>query len=130
MIKYEQKFQTKFNNYVKNILLPQYDSCAFAFELKHTRGKTYLNFSEVKSHQIAALLAVKNQNFVYKISDSAIGQKPFDSIAFKKCLAYVVVKYPKNFYMIGIDSWIAERNTSTRKSLTEDRAKEINSACG
>lgn len=125
MKKSEQKAQTQFNHWVKEIFLPKHRVAAFAFELKDLRGRNALPFSDVKDHQVAALQAVHGKGMVYKISDSAMGQKPFDSIAFKGCPAYVVIKYPKSFELIAIEVWVKESKESKRRSLTHSRAKEL-----
>lgn len=124
MQKKEQQAQTYFNHWIKEIYFKNH-SGGFAFELKHTRDKNYINFNEIKDHQIEALLAVNGDGLVYKIDDSGYGQKPFDCIAFKKCPAYVVIFYPLSAEIIPIEGFILERERSKRKSLTYDRAKAI-----
>ena len=124
MNKQEQKAQTQFNHYVKEVFLKT-NSGGFAFELKHSRGKDYISFSEIKEHQINALSAVTGSGLVYKLSDSSLGQKPFDSIAFKNCQAFLVCFYPKSFELIPINNFIFEMERSKRKSLTYERAKAI-----
>ena len=124
MLKSEQKAQTQFNHWIKEVFFKNHRG-GFAFELKHTRGKDYISFSEVKEHQIEALMAVSENGLVYKISDSGIGQKPFDSFALKMCQAYVVIFYPKSFELIPINNFLFERDRSPRKSLTYERAKAI-----
>jgi hypothetical protein len=66
---------------------------------------------------------------VYKISDSGIGQKPFDTFKLEGVPAFVVVMFykrgQKDFFMIDIDAFMTEMHTSERKSLTEERAGKI-----
>lgn len=120
MHKREAAFQTKFNYYARTALKK-----TAAFELKETLGP--LPFSRVEDHQIAALSAARHGILVYKIPDDSRSYKPFDSFAFTKADAYVVILYrgSRYFYGIDIDDFIAERDSSIRKSLTEVRAKEI-----
>lgn len=127
MIKQEQKFQIYFNHWLKSVFLPKKKFGAFAFELKHTRSKNYLSFSDLQDHQIASLQAVcdSSNGFTYKISDETRGYKPFDCFAMKSCPAYVVIKYPDLFVLIDINTFVLEKNTSKRKSLTLIRAKEL-----
>lgn len=96
----------------------------FAFEIKHTHGKDYLNFKDVKDHQIDHLLQVRNNIFIYKIPD--MGEKnPFDGISMHEEPAYVVIKYPKFFCLISINTFLLEKERSKKKSLTSSRATEI-----
>ena len=125
MKKSEQSFTTYFQHWLKDEFLPDKDSCAFAFEIKHTRGKDSFPFSEVKDHQIKALLAVQTSGLVYKIADDTIGYRPFDCFAMKKCQSYIVIKYNKFFVLIDVNDFIFEKNNFPRKSLTERRATDI-----
>lgn len=117
-MKREAKKQTTFNHWVKEV----YKKTA-AFELKQTQGPS-IPFSDVKDHQVAALLAVKEGTFVWKIPDCGF-QNPFDSFCMTKCPAYVVIFYPLSAEIIPIEGFILERERSKRKSLTYDRAKAI-----
>ena len=95
-----------------------------AFELKQTTADS-LPFNSVSDHQINALLAVSSSGLLYKIPDDSRGIKPFDMVYFRNELSYIVVKFPKHFEIISINTWILERGRSKRKSLTSERAKEI-----
>ena len=93
-------------------------------EVKHTKGKDYLNFNEVKPHQIENLLKVRHATFVYKIRD--MGETtPFDLFCMHEMPAYVVIKYNKGFVGISIDNFVTESKCSKRRSLTWGRALEI-----
>lgn len=96
----------------------------FAWEVKHTRGKDYLNFNEVKPHQIAKLLQVRHDIYVKKNKDTGDLQD-FDGQCLVNEPAYVVIKYPKGFVLISIDTFLLESQRSKRRSLTWSRAKEI-----
>lgn len=67
---------------------------------------------------------------VFKIPDAG-WQNPFDSFILSGSDAIIVVMFrckergQKEFVMIDIEAWLQERKTSERKSLTEERAKEI-----
>ena len=123
----EKDFQTTFNKWVKYNI--KYSS---AFELKLTKTPS-LPFSSVVEHQVNALLLSKHKRIVYKIPDDSMGQKPFDSFVLANVPSYIVVMFYKRgqkiFYLIDIDVWIHEEETSERKSLTEARAREIGSVC-
>ncbi|NCU28961.1 MAG: hypothetical protein EOM85_04840 [Candidatus Moranbacteria bacterium] len=113
--KKEADFGLKFRRWIENN--PQ-KSCSF--ELKHTRGKDYFMFDELKSEQIAFASKIKRGVLI-----RVPGTKGEPDYVYLKSPAYVVIKYPKNFYVIDIDNLVKERDTSKRKSLTEDRAKLI-----
>lgn len=118
MKKSEAKFQTIFNQYLRKKRLFGY------FELKETSGSS-LPFSAVKEHQVEGLLAAGSSGFVWKLSDEDSREKPFDCIHTGIQMPYVVIKYPKTFYVITIYNFMKEKESSKRKSLTEWRARNI-----
>ena len=83
-------------------------------------------------HQEQALLVVTQGIFVHKIVDCGF-QNPFDTVCLVKVPAYVVIQFwkpgNKEFFMIDIETFIAEKQGSLRKSLTEGRAREIGTTC-
>lgn len=96
-----------------------------AFELKQTTSNSF-PFSSVEDHQIDALLAAKSEKgILYKAPDDSRGVKPFDFFYLRGAPAFIVIKYPKNFHIIGVDTFILERERSQRKSLTSERAEAI-----
>ena len=122
----ESDVQTKFNHYVK-ARWPAGRSAAF--ELKICKENS-IPFSNVQDHQVAGLLAAKIGKLVYKIPDVGMGQKPFDSMILSGTEAYVVIiyHYDRQYtraYLIDVEVWDKESETSIRRSLLEDRAKEI-----
>lgn len=122
MLKREAKFTTLFLTWVKK----EYKNTG-AFEIKSTRGKNYLPFSEVKPHQLRALRITKHGFFAYKISDAAIGYKPFDCFSMAFMPAYIVISYPEFFCLIDIDTFEQIMILSARenvKSLDSETAKE------
>ena len=112
-----------------------------AFELKIVKG-TSVPFGRVKDHQVTALGAVKNGGLYHKIQDSPVSwgmgsgmrftkPKPFDCMHLVGD-AYVVLWFyeprkKKQAMWIDVDTWVNERDTSERKSLTKSRAEEISS---
>lgn len=123
----EADFQTKFTRWAKYNLKTN-----TACELKVAKEGQSLPFSAVKDHQILALSIVKNNGLGYKIPDAGYDQKPFDYF-FIHGEAYVVVMYckrnQKEFFMIDVDDFVNEGTQSKRRSLTEERAREIGVAC-
>lgn len=121
----EKDFQTEFNKWVKY----RTDGTA-AFELKLSRTGS-LSFDAVVEHQLNALLNARNNKVIHKIPDLGM-QNPFDSFVLDNVSAFVVVMYRSNrkeFIMIDVKKWDQERLLSQRKSLTEERAKEIGIVC-
>ena len=84
-------------------------------------------------HQKDALYGVKHRSLAYKIPDDSRNYKPFDCFFIKNAPAYVVVMFyergQKEFVMIDIDVFLEEERKSKRKSLTEERAKQIGEVC-
>ena len=115
----EKDFQTLFTKWLKD----RWQGTG-AFELKICKKKS-LPFSTVQEHQINALKQVKDSIFAYKISDFSPGLKPFDCFSFAMEGAFLVVMFyvprqPKGFYLIDIDDFIKLKETTKRKSFTED----------
>lgn len=118
----EADFQTKFSRWAKYNL-----PCSTACELKIVKGNS-LPFTAVQEHQIRNLKLVKHGGFGYKIPDAGYGQKPFDFFTLRGDAFVVVMFYKrgqKEFIMIDVDVFEKENAVSKRRSLTEERAKEI-----
>lgn len=97
------------------------DICSL--EIKHTRGKPYFSFSELKSKQIAYATKIRSKEGVL-IRVQGMNGEP-DYIYMKQSLALVVIRFPKKFYVIHVHDLVDVMNRSKRKSLTEKEAKEI-----
>lgn len=94
------------------------------WELKHTRGKDYLPFGALEPEQITFLLSAESRNGVLtRVTVGTTGTSDYIGLIRKP--AFVVIRYTKYFYIISIDSFLFERDRSSRKSLTEDRAQAI-----
>ena len=120
----ESEFQTKFSKWA---YYRWPDNSAAYFELKVSRT-TSLPFSAVSDKQVDNLGIRK---FVHKFSDMDRLGTPFDMVCF--CgTGYVVIQYyrpaNKEFFIIPINVFLKEKETSDRKSLTEERAREIGTA--
>lgn len=103
----------------------QEDMPSAAFELKQTTID-YISFSALQEHQEIALLASKSRKgILYKAPDDSRSVKPFDYFHLARAMAYVVIRYPKGFEVIDIDTFLLERDRSQRKSLTHERARRI-----
>ena len=100
----------------------------FVFEAKICKDKS-LPFDLVVPHQVANLLVAKHGVFNFKIPDSG-WTNPFDGLQIVEVPAFIVIfwyqhRNDKRFTMIDIDVWEEEKKTSTRKSLTYERATEL-----
>lgn len=121
----EKDFQTIFNKWCKHFI-----NSTAVFELKITRGGS-LSFDSVKDHQSSALYAAVKNKVVWKIPDAGY-QNPFDSFVITGASAFVVIMFHAkhdNFYIIPIEKWLHEADNSSRKSITEEKAKEIGVPC-
>jgi len=130
----EKQLQVILTNYLKD----NPPNKTAVYELKICKSNA-MPFDQVKEHQVEALLQAKHGNLYHKISDSPIfaghktrftKPKPFDCLNIYKAEAYVVICYyklrqKKEFLFIDIDDFVKEKEISSRKSLTEERAKQL-----
>lgn len=130
----EKVMQTIFGKYVKSNPPVQTE----VYELKIAKG-TSIPFSDLKEHQVEALLKAQHENLYHKITDQPwikdrpytfTAKKPFDCFSLVKVNAFVIIWFYKPrqrrvFVKIPIDSFVNESKISERKSLTEIRAREI-----
>lgn len=123
----EAIFQTTLNKWLKLNWRELYTKSA-AFELKVCKQGS-MPFNRVEEHQWMALQRAKHGLVVYKIPDMSLGSKPFDTFTLQQAGGFVVILYWRetdgNVYFIDVDDFILERSNSTRKSLTDERAKAI-----
>lgn len=128
-MKKEADFQTKFGRWSKFNNVP-----TGAYELKLSK-KSSMPFSAVAEHQLMSLQAVKHNQFYFKIPDATYCKLPFDCFIFNSqylgapkamvVICYYLNRGDKEFFMIDIDVFIKEKETSERKSLTLERCREI-----
>lgn len=116
----EKDFSILLRHYLKANLLPI--SCPL--EVKDTRGKPSFYYVELKEEQINNALASKSdKGNLIRISSGTVGGP--DYAYYRNSPAYVVIKYPLGFVFIDNETFVLERDSSKRKSLTWDRAQEI-----
>lgn len=118
MTKREADFQSVFNQYLRKKRM--YGN----FELKQTTGKS-IRFDAVEPHQGVGLLAASAEGFVWKYSDQDQRQKPFDCSSIPPLPGYVVLRFPKHFYIIKIERFLLEKVESDRLSITEERSRAL-----
>lgn len=118
----ESKFGILFRHWIlangKNLMSSTY-------ELKDSAGKDSIPFSCLEDHQIDFSMAIKwgDKGCLIRVEAGNIGAP--DYVFFRNSPAYVVVKYPKQFSIIDIETWTEEKKRSKRKSLTQERAEAI-----
>lgn len=120
----ETIFQSIFTKWAK-----EHVKVSTAFELKITKADR-IHYKQIQEHQIESLKKAKYDTLVHKISDMAMGFKPFDCFALSKAQAFFAFMYyiPRAkhvFYLIDVDDMVKEMSESRWKYITEDRAKEI-----
>ena len=116
----ERDFQTQFGKWLK-ANRPQ----SAAYELKVAKGKSF-PFSAIQDHQLQGLWHAKHSHLYMKLPDVGY-QMPFDCFMLGKVEAYVVIRYEESgiWYAIDIDDFIAHKDSSDRKSLTEFMAQTM-----
>lgn len=119
MSKQESKFSILFRHWIKSN--PQISG---SYEMKDSKGKDYINFSEITEDQINYALSI-NSNKGTLIRVQAINGGEPDYVYFRNAPAYIVINYIKTFSIISIGTFLLEKQRSKRKSLTEQRASEI-----
>ena len=132
----ERNFQSLFTKWVKQ---RKWES-SVVVELKLAKGGS-LPFEAVKPWQVEGLQNAQSKGVYHKISDlpaykgsqtTWASKKPFDCFWIINALAYVAIWYyhprqKKEFILIPINVFLKEKEQSDRKSLTEERAREIGS---
>lgn len=127
----EADFQTPFTRWLKYTDL--FPSGKLVYELKFTKENS-LPFNAVMQHQLAALYTAKHGRLPYKIADVGIARKPCDGFMVAGSDAFIGIMYYvtrgcKEFFLVDIDVFLNEMETSKRRSLTIDRAREIGITC-
>lgn len=125
MIRREAQFATKFSHWAKANWPVETKPAYFEYKVSLSSS---LPFSEVSEKQYFNLQIKK---FYFKFSDYDRMGTPLDAVFF--CgQGYVVIQYyrPRNkeFFIIPIQTFLKEKDSSARKSLTEERAREIGQA--
>lgn len=119
MIKHESKFAILFRHWL--MANPMHSA---VFELKDTRGKNYLSFSEIKDTQLIYAGAIAKSVKGVLIRVLGTGGEP-DYIYLHKTAAYFVINFPKFFCIIREDKIFNEVMAKRDASLTAERAREL-----
>lgn len=121
----ESSYYAKINKYyTKNA------RTTIAWEAKFTKGSS-IPFSDLQPHQEEKLLEAERV-LAHKEPDVGIHKKSFDGyVLFHACSYFIAIFYKPGgtvLYEIPIRDFIKEKYSSDRKSLTQDRARELASA--
>lgn len=88
------------------------------FELKETRGAATFNLKEWREDQRDHALACKSdEGNLMRFSSGTTGMPDYGF--YRNAYAYVVIKYPKAFYVIDADDLVRHSG----RSLTEENAE-------
>lgn len=94
------------------------------YELKDTRGKEYMAFSDITDDQLrVATMANSDKGILVRVVSGTVGAP--DYIGLKHKPVFFVINYPKSFEIITLGNLLHEKETNKRKSLTYERAKAI-----
>jgi len=120
----ERQFQSLFTAWLKTQA-----PWSAAYELKLAKTPR-LPFRALQEHQAQALRRVKVGTLAFKISDMAMGYKPFDCFSLVKAGAYVVVMFfePRKrrcCYLMDVEHWLEYQARSSMRSITEAECETI-----
>ena len=116
-MKHEAGFGLRFRHWLR--ANPTFST---AFELKQTTGPS-IAFSALEEHQATYLQAIKSDKGVLIRVQGTVGEP--DYIYLRNTPASVVIKFPREFSVIDIDTFLMEKKRCGRKSLTMLRARDI-----
>ena len=96
-------------------------------ELKDTYGKDSMLFKEVSDLQIIKCLKIKHEGVLIRntiVTSNGTAGIPDYSWTDRQAV-YIVIRYPKSWCFIDIDTFVLEKERSKKKSMTEERAQAI-----
>lgn len=121
----EATFGEQLVQYVAKLKEPFFPySCKI--EIKQTTNNTFY-FKQLEDLQIIKLKKIKHEGLLIRITEATSngthGIPDYDWVY--KQPAYVGIKYDKSWCFIDIDTFVLEKERSKKKSMTEERAREI-----
>jgi hypothetical protein len=110
-MKHEANFSLIFRHWLK-ANYHKFESCSF--EMKDSRSKNVFLVSELKEEQRNHALACKSDkgNFMRTTGTTGIA----DYIFLRNAYAYIVLRYPKAFYIIDIDDILLFKGKSLKET--------------
>jgi hypothetical protein len=118
----EANFGLELRDYISKLKEPIFTTTTW-LELKDSHGLDYIPFLAVEDIQIAEGLKTKRTGSLVRVTVGTTGTQ--DYIWRYKDPAYIVIRYPKSWCFIDIETFVMEKERSKRKSLLESRAVEI-----
>lgn len=103
MIKKEAKWQTVFNQYLREKNMYGF------FELKQTDLDTF-QFSKIEKVQYDGLQATEKHGLVWKLSDEDTRPKPCDCLSIPPLPSYLVIKFKDGFYVVRFQKIVELRD--------------------
>lgn len=119
--KKEADFGLRFRTWIMNkvVKMPSGD-----YELKDSRGKDSIAYSEITEDQIdSALRSASDKGNLIRIMSGTPGAPDYSYR--RNDMTYFVIHYPGKFEVIPYSNLLFEKEKSKRKSLTSDRAHAI-----
>lgn len=98
----------------------KFESCTF--ELKQTLEYS-MPFSFVDSKQVVYAKRISSDKGTLIRVQGVNGEPDYNF--YKNAPSYVVIRFPNWFYVITMEAFVKERDSSVRKSLTRIRAEAI-----
>jgi hypothetical protein len=122
----EAVFGEQIVDYVNKLRKPFFEFTVWQ-ELKVSDEKGYFRFEQVEPHQVVRCQQIKTTGMYVRIVDARVGKKVGipDYVWIYKQPAYIVIRYPKSWCFIDIDTFVLEKERSKKKSMTEERARKI-----
>ena len=94
------------------------------FELKDSRGKDRIAYSEITPEQVDS--ALRSQSMKGNLTRIVNGTPGAPDYTYRRnAVAYLVITYPKITHFVPVNNLLFEKERSKSKSLTETRAAEI-----
>lgn len=94
-----------------------------SYEMKDSRGKYSISFSEFKDHQLNYGLAIKRDRGAFIRVIGSNGEP--DYVYLRNSPAWVVVRFPESFEIIDVEDLMLEKDRGIMKSLSHERARAI-----
>jgi hypothetical protein len=95
-------------------------------EIKETIDNVFY-YRQLEELQVSKLLKIKTEGLLIRITEASSNGShgiPDYSWAYKQP-AYVGIKYKSSWCFIDIETFVMEHDRSRKKSLSEDRAREL-----
>lgn len=125
----ESDFQSEFTKWLRTKAEGLGMDFTFDYDLKITKTDS-MPFTSVKPHQLTSLKKSKHACISHKISDQAMGFKPFDGVQICYAQAYLIILYykkgeKKTMYFIDIDDYLNFIEGKSRGSLKLPQAEKM-----